>query len=204
MEPSPRLSRWEVVGAWLRLWTPPRGAVVPPVPWRPIVAVLAIVAVAAVLVGREVGEGRRAGEARDERAAAERAAVRRAAQTREQRAVAVRTAPGDVAALERAITAEAQRRYSAGEVERRALTARCRPTPGADLPPGRAAYDCLAITGAVPNPGRATGAVGYPFRAVVDEGTGRGSLCATNPIPGERVVPDPDAVVRLPAACRVG
>src|SRR3712207_7944463 len=29
-----RLSRWEVLGAWLRLWTPPREVEVPPVPWR--------------------------------------------------------------------------------------------------------------------------------------------------------------------------
>ncbi len=199
---EPKLSRWEVLGAWLRLWTPPRGAVVPPVPWRAVLAGLAVLVVASVLVGREVGEGRRAGEARAAREAGARAEAMRAAQRREQRAVAVRTGAGGVPALERAITAEAQRRHRAGEVERRALVTRCRPTPGADLPPGRAAFDCLAITGAVPNPGRATGAIGYPFRAVIDERAGRGSFCATNPIPGERVVPDPDAVVRLPRACR--
>ena len=33
-----RLGRLEVLGAWLGVWTPPRGAVVPPVPWRPIAA----------------------------------------------------------------------------------------------------------------------------------------------------------------------
>jgi hypothetical protein len=27
-----RLGRFETLGAWLRVWTPPRGAVVPPVP----------------------------------------------------------------------------------------------------------------------------------------------------------------------------
>jgi len=54
----------------------------------------------------------------------------------------------------------------------------------------------------VPNPGRATGSVGYPFRGVVEPGRRRMAFCATNPIPGERVVPDPLAVVRLPAACR--
>src|SRR5215208_1898656 len=54
--PRPRgqrkLSRWEVLGAWLRLWTPPRDVDVPPVPWRAVgigaflVLVLVVLAVA--------------------------------------------------------------------------------------------------------------------------------------------------------------
>ena len=33
-----RLGRLEILGAWLGVWTPPRGAAVPPVPWRLIAA----------------------------------------------------------------------------------------------------------------------------------------------------------------------
>ena len=44
--PERRLGRLEVLGAWLRVWTPPRGAVVPPVPWRPLAIAAALVAVA--------------------------------------------------------------------------------------------------------------------------------------------------------------
>ena len=47
----------EVLGAWLHLWTPPRGAAVPPVPWRRIgigaaIAALLLGALAAWLVPR--------------------------------------------------------------------------------------------------------------------------------------------------------
>ena len=47
--PQDRLSRWEVLGAWLRLWTPPREAVVPPVPWRKVAVGGALVLAAAVV-----------------------------------------------------------------------------------------------------------------------------------------------------------
>ena len=40
-----RLGRLEVLGAWLGVWTPPRGAVVPPVPWRPIAIGAALLAI---------------------------------------------------------------------------------------------------------------------------------------------------------------
>ena len=49
-----KLSRWEVLGAWLRLWTPPRDVDVPPIPWRALAiggAVLAVLAVLVVTVG---------------------------------------------------------------------------------------------------------------------------------------------------------
>ena len=31
---EPQLTRWETVGAWLHVWTPPKGLDVPPIPWR--------------------------------------------------------------------------------------------------------------------------------------------------------------------------
>ena len=46
------------------------------------------------------------------------------------------------------------------------------------------------------------GQVGYPFRAVLDFETFSVAWCKTNPVPGERVVPDPRTVLELPKACR--
>ncbi len=203
---GPRLSRWEVVGAWLRVWTPPRDAVVPPVPWLGLLLGATVLAVAGVLVAGAVDEARDATTATERRARAERTAARRAAQAREQRAVPGRLPAAGPAlpAVERAITAEAQRRHASGELARRATSTRCRIVPGSDVSGPRVPYDCLAATGRVPRTdGGEPGTVGYPFRAVVAERAGRFVLCATNPIPGERVVPDPEDTVRLPPPCRV-
>jgi hypothetical protein len=200
---APKLSRWEVVGAWLRIWTPPRGAVIPPVPWRPMLAVVAVVAVAAVVIGRQVDAGKDRAAVRAAAERAERAAARRAAQAREQRVVVLdRAAVPGLPAVERAITREARRRFAAGELARRPGGTRCRLAPGEVAAAPRVVLDCLAATGRVPNGRGRAGVIGYPFRAVVDRRADRVAFCATNPIPGERVVPDPEDTVRLPAACR--
>ena len=41
-----RASRWEILGAWLRIWTPPRDVEVPPVPRRLLAAVAGVIAAA--------------------------------------------------------------------------------------------------------------------------------------------------------------
>ncbi len=46
------------------------------------------------------------------------------------------------------------------------------------------------------------GKLGYPFRAVLDFERFSVAWCKTNPVPGERVVPDPRTVLELPKACR--
>ena len=70
-----RLSRWEILGAWLRLWTPPREAVVPPVPRRKVAVggafVLAAAAVAVVVLLNTESD-RDAAEQRAARAAVQR------------------------------------------------------------------------------------------------------------------------------------
>src|SRR5262245_51299023 len=77
-----RLGRLEVLGAWLGVWTPPREAAVPPVPWRLIAVAggllaIALLAGAALLVPGIVDDRQRA----DERA--REAAQRRHAQALE-------------------------------------------------------------------------------------------------------------------------
>ena len=84
-----RLGRLEVLGAWLGVWTPPREAVVPPVPWRPIAAAAALLAVAllagaALLVPAILDDRERAGD-RAREAAQRRHAQALAAADREQR-----------------------------------------------------------------------------------------------------------------------
>src|SRR5258707_12851686 len=64
---DPRLTRWETVGAWLHIWTPPKGLEVPPVPWRKLalwglVGVIVIGAAAAIAVPR-INAGKKAGAA---------------------------------------------------------------------------------------------------------------------------------------------
>jgi hypothetical protein len=69
-----RLGFFEVVGAWLGWWTPPRGAVVPPVPWRRIViaavVLVAVLGTAGAIVIPDVVENREAAAERERRAEA--------------------------------------------------------------------------------------------------------------------------------------
>src|SRR3954463_5681839 len=64
-----RASIFEIVGAWLHLWTPPRDVDIPPVPWRKLalwtgVAIVVVAAALAVLVPRiDSGQESRAAKA---------------------------------------------------------------------------------------------------------------------------------------------
>jgi hypothetical protein len=205
-----RLSRFEILGAWLGLWTPPRDAQVPPVPWRKVAAGAAGLVVLAVLVALFVAPA--VDEAKDERAAAqqrelaERRAARRARQIREQapRRGTLPTGTARAVALqdvEQAIGADARRRFS-----RRAAPATCEPAPGVDVAADRVAYDCVTSIRRIVGAGEQEGAVGdlgIPYRAVLDFARARYAFCKLNPIPGEQVIPDPRDLVRLDAACRI-
>ncbi|HWT91918.1 MAG TPA: hypothetical protein VN238_02905, partial [Solirubrobacteraceae bacterium] len=61
-EPPPKLSPFEVVGAWLGVWTPPRDARVPPVPWRALalwmLALLVIGGAAYAAIAPQVDEAK--------------------------------------------------------------------------------------------------------------------------------------------------
>src|SRR5258707_7067281 len=86
---TPRLSRTETVGAWLHLWTPPRDAEVPPVPWRRIgigatIAAIVLAVLAAWLVPR-IDSAKRHQAATERRARAALRVRERAIPTREPR-----------------------------------------------------------------------------------------------------------------------
>lgn len=224
MADGPRASRWEILGAWLHLWTPPRDVEVPPLTGRVVgiaVGVVALIGLAVVLVAPFVDRGkdeaaaeRRAVEAQRARAARERTI----AEQRPRTASAPALRPADdsatrarlLARVEAAITVDARRRVAAGELEQRTGDTRCRPAaragePLRDMAVRVAAFDCLATTATIAGTDRnAPGRLGYPFRAVVDFERARFAWCKTNPVPGEKLIPDPRRIVALPAVCRGG
>jgi hypothetical protein len=226
-----RASLPETVGAWLKIWTPPRDVEVPAVPVRKLLIGAAVLAVvlggAAVIIVPRI-------EARNDRLAAEDARAhaalieqRRLQAIREQRPQTLRVAGlapaagAPVARLlaarralveraETAISADARRRAASGELTGRPGVTNCSPYPPTDSPPDRdmtvrkAAYDCFAAIGDVPaSKINVRGQVGYPFRAVVDFKAFSIAWCRMNLVPGEKVIPDPAFVTALPRACRV-
>jgi hypothetical protein len=227
-----KLSRFEIVGAWLHIWTPHRDAEIPPVPVRRILlwslAGLVVLGAVAVVAVPAIRDAKRRGEARDARAlAAERARERRAIEraqvphrghARRPRGLAglppaqrLKARRGLLRSGEAAVFADARHRFATGDFKNRVRTVECRPFPPASDPraPGAearlderiGAYDCIAVTHFIPN-GADRGALGYPFRLVVDFERFAYVWCKSTPVPGEQVIPDPKTVVGLPRSCR--
>jgi hypothetical protein len=218
-EQPPKANPLEVLGAWLRVWTPPRDVEIPPVPWRKVAylgaGLLVLAAIVALVIAPAVDTGKREEADRQARAAAAAKQRREATARRDQRArtggdpglAPARTAAersAVVAAVQRAITADANRRFAQGTVTSRTRSTSCDPFPaGAAASPRRAAYDCTALIREILGQGR-PGRLGYPFRAIVDFESATWTFCKVNPIPSEQSLPDPRTIVPLPAACRAG
>ena len=219
---EPRASRWEILGAWLRIWTPPRDVEIPPVPTRALALLAAGVVAAVVLVllviAPAIDEDKREDAQRRAQAAAAAKERRDALARRDQRprrggvasAAPARTRAERhalVTAVERAITADANARFAAGTVDSRTRRTDCEPylggPPAEDDPSqDRGVYECTALIREIVGQGR-PGRLGYPFRAIVDFRTARWVFCKLNPIPSEASLPDPRTIVPLPRACRV-
>ena len=99
--PTPRAAWWEVLGAWLHLWTPPRGVEVPPVPWRWVAAiaagVAAVVAVGLALAVPAIDEAKREGVTEEARQAAVKRRAREAFLRHDQRVTVVDLGSGRLA-----------------------------------------------------------------------------------------------------------
>src|SRR5215213_4840872 len=227
-----RASLPETLGTWLRIWTPPRDVEVPPVPVRGLAiggAVLLVLLVgAAALIVPAIDSSKERAAAADAREAAQRREANRRRTISEQRPrrlelATLRPAAGAPAAqriaaratlLERAeaaISADARERATAGELEGRPRGTECEPYPKRDPGDGperdlgarRGVYNCLVFVRAIAvTETNGGGQLGYPFRAVLDFERFSVTWCKTNPVPGERVVPDPRTVIELPRACR--
>jgi hypothetical protein len=218
-----RLGRLEVLGAWLGLWTPPREALIPPVPKRKLIVggtLLAIVLAAAAAIGLpELAENREAARERERRAAAQRHARFLATVDREQAPRRGRARPDPGADATPARRREARRALLAaaqtgiGEDARR-RTHRdvrgvdCDPFPRslagtdatAELARRAAAYDCVAVTarfGGESVPG-GEGIIGIPFRLVVRFDRGGFAWCRIVPLADRDRLTHP-----LPDACRL-
>ena len=181
----------------------------PPVPWRKVALGATLLGLAAVFAAVVVAPV--INTAKDERSASEQRAedlartVRRARQRIEQRPRTGRLERSGGSRLEarvgveRAIGQDARERFSP-----RARQATCEVTAGANATGPRVSFDCLSsvreIVGAGEQEG-ARGQLGIPYRAVLDFKRRTYAYCKLNPIPGERVVPDPRDIVELPRPC---
>ena len=216
-----RLRRLEILGAWLGVWTPPRGADVPPVPWRAVAAGAAVLVVAlgvaaAVLIPQVSNDRQERGE-RERRIAAERHAEQLATADREQRPRTGRGTPDPPGApatrrveTRSALLASAQAAIGADAVRRTDRDIKgvdCEPFPRTlrrvvpveQLARPAGAYQCVAITARFQQGDeRREGIIGIPFRLVVRFKEGRYAWCRVVPLSDRDRLTHP-----LPAACRV-
>lgn len=185
----PPLGRFETLGAWLHIWTPPRDAVVPPVPKLGLVLVAAALTVVvagtvvAVGPGIERGKRERAERERDERARFEAAKRRRLREEGRPRAARLprpaqplgpraqlRARRRLVHAVEASITRDARARARQGRLDGPVLETHCAIQPPSqrgrerDLRVPAQTYECLAVTRRDPE-GRFD--VGDSFQATV-------------------------------------
>ena len=207
-----RASRWEILGAWLRIWTPPRDVEVPPVPRRAVAllgaGVVAVVVVVVVVLAPAFDRSKERMAATEQRA---QAASRRAETARlrfDQRAHTAR-APA-VARLYRAgrrsearaalmhhaarsVRRDARARVAAGEFDVPVRTVRCRPR--GRLKPPRIRLSCFAVTTQTRQ-----AAIGQPFIVGASLRDGRYAWCHVNPPPAEGAS-GVGIFVPLPPAC---
>ena len=206
----PRANRFEILGAWLRIWTPPRDVEIPPIPWRKVavgVVLLALAGVAvAVFVAPEIDEGKKEREARETAARERRQAEIRDEIRRDQRPrygdlPAQATRAEAITAVGAVIGRDARERF-----DEDAKPATCEPVPGADATADRVLYDCFAKVRDIIGGGEQEGAVGalsIPYRARILYADDRYAYCRIHPRPGEQWITDPRDAVLMPKICSV-
>lgn len=192
---APPLTRTEIVGAWLHIWTAPKGAEVPPVPVRKlllgVLGLFVVSGIAAALVIPPLERGKRAGAERDARAEAA-ALERETARLRaDQRPHALRVPAGQplVAALEAAVTADAVDRGRSGTIDGPVLGTRCEGAPAyASVYAHSRVYKCFVKT-STGHQGVLAGdrfGTGYPFVATIYTAKRELIWCKENPRPDEK------------------
>jgi hypothetical protein len=189
------LTRAEIVGAWLHIWTAPKGVEVPPVPVRKLVlggiGAAIVVAITAALVIPPVERGKEAGAARDARRASAALRAEIARLRADQRPHSLRVPAGTplVGALQAAITADAVERAHKGTITGPILGTRCEASPPYDtVYPGSRVYKCFVKT-STGHQGVLEGdrfGTGYPFVATIYVAQRRLLWCKENPRPDEK------------------
>lgn len=217
-----RLGPLQLVGAWLGLWTPPRGVEVPPAPWRAFAAgaaaVVLLLGVAAAAFVPRLADEREARREREQRAEQRRHAEFLATVDREQRPREGRgradpeaAARGARVGARRGLLATAQsgiQRDARSRADKEIRGVNCSPFPRsldavhptADLAREAATFDCVAVTARFGSEGQAggRGIIGMPFRLLLDFRRGRYAFCRIIPLGDEDRLSHP-----LPRACRL-
>jgi hypothetical protein len=190
--PPPRLTRWETIGAWTGIWTPPKGVEVPPVPVRKLllwglVGALVVAGLLALIIpplehGKKQGAARLA---REEAIQVQREAAKLRADQRVHRAMFTAT---PVAALEAAITADAKARVVAGTLQGPVVATKCKAAGvGSTRYPQSHVYNCfVASKDNVKGEGKDVLTIGYPFIATIYFAKHQLAWCKENPQPGEK------------------
>jgi hypothetical protein len=195
-----RLTRWEILGAWLHVWTAPKGLDVPPVPRRKLalygLATAALVGVALALIIPPLNDAKRKGEATRARAtaallAAERARLRADQKVHTLQVTSAGGAPVEkalVAALETAITADARDRAKRGTIKGPVLGTACEAGGKSVIQfPQSRVYKCFVKTATgLRGQGADVLGIGYPFVATIYTKAGRVAWCKENPQPDEK------------------
>jgi hypothetical protein len=219
-ESPPRLGRFELLGAWLRIWTPPRGAVIPPVPWRRLAwsaaVLVAALALVAVLVVPDMARDRAAARERERRAesAHHTAFLTSVDRTQTPHHGRGERDPGagtpDATRIERraALVSAASstiRSHAAATTDKPIRDIACEPAPRTldavapsdDLSRAAAGYDCTAVTATFGSSETGRGLIGIPFRLVVRFSEGTFAWCQIVPLGDRDRLTHP-----LPPACR--
>jgi hypothetical protein len=196
----PRLTRWEILGAWLHVWTAPKGLEVPPVPWRKVAlwgaAAAVLIAGALALIIPPLNQSKREGDAARARETAAALAAERTRLRADQRVHTLQVTPADgapvekalVAALEAAITADARDRARQGTIKGPVVGTACEAGGEAVIQfPQSRVYKCFVTTEAgLHGQGGDVLAAGYSFVATVYTKAGRVAWCKENPQPDEK------------------
>jgi hypothetical protein len=191
-----KASRWEILGAWLRIWTPPR-VEIPPVPRRALAVTLALVAAAVLawlaLIAPSIDDAKRRDAGQEAVVAARAARAERARLTLDQRPRTGRAAPAArlyaagraaparaalLAAVRSGVAGDARARVASGTIDRPVREVRCHDVGDGGGP--RVRLSCFAVTSRT-----ADAAVGQPFAAAGSLRDGRYAWCHENPGPGE-------------------
>jgi len=208
MSTPPRLSRLEILGAWLHLWTPRRGVDVPPVPWRRVwagaagLALLTVVVI--VFVVPPIQDAKERGDAGRAREAAAAQRVERARLTHDQRATTeLLTSAPLRPQLEVAVQEGMAARAASGELAtERILDTSCEELRNRAAR-GRTIWQCLAATGGVEGglAGSKSVTTGFPVVAIVAADRRSFAWCKENGIAGEGSAFTGQVYVRMPRAC---
>lgn len=219
-----KASVFEIVGAWLHIWTPPRDVRIPPVPWRK----LAIgTVVGAVVVGIALAIMIPRIDSSKDQYAADYAAfkeqVRQENVARINKAQAAKTgealallpakdaSPAEVQAanaqlmdkMKADMYADAQARGKAGEIKPVTAPPTCERAQGTPTSGPIGVFNCFIQTTPIASGKRnMAGALGYPFRSVVHFDTFTYVWCKAELVPGEKLVVSPESAPLLPPACR--